>query len=173
MITQEFLALLLETLAATIPAGTHSGGADREACLAMACTMLEALHPADAKEAAAAARAIAAHFAAMDGFARAARPGIADDTAVRLRNNALAAARLADATTRPTRQAPLPKVEKPSRSAGHAAKLAMPPSQVRHRAEFPATPHGLPDMITQPTRRAGLHAETALSSAQPTVPVPG
>ena len=66
----------------------------------MACTMLEALHPADAKEAAAAARAIAAHFAAMDGFARAARPGIADDTAVRLRNNALAAARLADAVTR-------------------------------------------------------------------------
>jgi hypothetical protein len=70
MITQDFLALLLETLAATIPAGTHSGGADREACLAMACTMLEALHPADAKEAASAARAIAAHFAAMDGFAR-------------------------------------------------------------------------------------------------------
>ncbi len=173
MITQEFLALLLETLAATIPAAAHSGDAGREACLAMACTMLEALHPADAKEATAAARAIAAHFAAMDGFARAARPGITDDTAVRLRNNALAAARLADAATRPTRQAPLPKVEKPSRSSGHAANVAIPASQVRHRAELPATLHGLPDTITQPTRRAGLHGETALSSVQPTVPVPG
>jgi hypothetical protein len=86
----------------------------------MACTMLEALHPADAKEAAAAARAIAAHFAAMDGFARAARPGITDDTAVRLRNNALAAARLADAITRPRRQAAPPEAEKPSRSSGQA-----------------------------------------------------
>ena len=105
MITQEFLTLLLETLAAAIPAGAHSGEAGREASLAMACTMLEALHPADAKEAAAAARAIAAHFAAMDGFARAAKPGITDDTAVRLRNNALASARLADAITRPRRQA--------------------------------------------------------------------
>ena len=169
MITQEFLTLLLETLAAAIPAGAHSGEAGREASLAMACTMLEALHPADAKEAAAAARAIAAHFAAMDGFARAARPGITDDTAVRLRNNALASARLADAITRPRRQAALPEVEKPSRSSGQAANV----SQVRHRAELPATIPGLPDMITQPTRRAGLHGETALSSLRPTVPVPG
>jgi hypothetical protein len=160
MITQEFLTLLLETLAATIPAGAHPGDAGREASLAMACTMLEALHPADAKEAAAAARAIAAHFAAMDGFARAARPGIADDTAVRLRNNALAAARLADAVTRQRRQAPLPEVEKQSR--------------VRHRAELPATIPGLPDVATtQPMRRAGLHSETALSPVQPTVSVPG
>ena len=128
MITQEFLALLLETLAATIPAGTHSGDAGREACLAMACTMLDALHPADAKEAAAAARAIAAHFAAMDGFARAARPGITDDTAVRLRSNALAAARLADTVTRPRRQAPMPEVEKQPRSSGHAAPIAGAPS---------------------------------------------
>jgi len=169
MITQEFLTLLLETLAATIPAGAHSGDAGREACLAMACTMLEALHPADAKEAASAARAIAAHFAAMDGFARAAKPGITDDTAVRLRNNALAAARLADAITRPRRQAAPPEAEKPSRSSGQAANV----SQVRHRAELPATIPGLPDMITEPTRRAGLHGETALSSLQPSVPLPG
>ncbi len=169
MITQEFLALLLETLAATIPAGAHSGDAGREACLAMACTMLEALRPADAKEAAAAARAIAAHFAAMDGFARAARPGIADDTAVRLRNNALAAARLADAVARPRRQ----EGEKPSRSSATAANVVMPASRVRHRAELPATIPGLPDMAAQPTRRAGLHGETALSPVQPTVPVPG
>jgi hypothetical protein len=171
MITQEFLTLLLETLAATIPAGAHPGDAGREASLAMACTMLEALHPADAKEAAAAARAIAAHFAAMDGFARAARPGIADDTAVRLRNNALAAARLADAVTRQRRQAPLPEVEKQS---APAATVGMPASRVRHRAELPATIPGLPDVATtQPMRRAGLHSETALSPVQPTVSVPG
>ena len=169
MITQEFLTLLLETLAAAIPAGAHSGEAGREASLAMACTMLEALHPADAKEAAAAARAIAAHFAAMDGFARAAKPGITDDTAVRLRNNALASARLADAITRPRRQAAPAEVEKQSRSSGQAANV----SQVRHRTELPTTIPGLPDRMTQPARRAGLHGETALSSLRPTVPVPG
>ena len=118
MITQEFLALLLETLAATIPAGTHSGDAGREACLAMACTMLDALHPADAKEAAAAARAIAAHFAAMDGFARAARP--------------------ASLTTRPSVCAatPLPPRASPIRSRGRGA---------RRRCRRSKSNHGRPD----------------------------
>ena len=49
-------------------------------------------------EAAEAARAVAAHFAAMDSFARAARPGVADEKAVRLRANALAAGRMFSTT---------------------------------------------------------------------------
>ena len=102
MITQAFLVLLLDTLAETIPAGQ-----DREAGLTIARTLLEALRPADAKEAAQAARAIAAHFAAMDGFARAAKPGMSDETVIKLRSNALAASRLSDALARP-RQQPRP-----------------------------------------------------------------
>ena len=111
MITQAFLVLLLDTLAETIPAGQ-----DREAGLTIARTLLEALHPADAREAAQAARAIAAHFAAMDGFARAAKPGMSDETVIKLRGNALAASRLSDALVRP-RQQPRPRqAPKTSRS---------------------------------------------------------
>ena len=113
MITQEFLTLLLETLAAAIPAGAHSGEAGREASLAMACTMLEALHPADAKEAAAAARAIAAHFAAM---ALPARPGPAS------------------LTTRPSVCAttPSPPRASPMRSPGHDARQRRRKSRSNH-----------------------------------------
>ena len=66
MPTEAFIALLIEALAKTMPAGT--GVADREACLSTARVLLDAYRPADAKEAALAARAIAAHFAAMDSF---------------------------------------------------------------------------------------------------------
>ena len=112
MITQAFLALLLDTLAETIPAGQ-----DREAGLAIARALLEALRPADAKEAAQAARAIAAHFAAMDGFARAAKPGMSDETVIKLRSNALAASRLSDALVRP-RQQPQPTADTANQPLG-------------------------------------------------------
>ena len=56
MITQAFLVLLLDLL----PPRPSPAGEDREAGLTIARTLLEALHPADAKEGPAqAARAIA------------------------------------------------------------------------------------------------------------------
>src|SRR5207344_3293454 len=119
------LVLLLDMLAETIPAGQ-----DREAGLAIARALLEALRPADAKEGAQAARAIAAHFAAMDGFARAAKPGMSDETVIKLRCNALAASRLSDALMRP-RQPPQPlaNTENQPLAPGSAANPVMPASK--------------------------------------------
>ena len=168
MITQAFLVLLLDTLAETIPAGQ-----DREAGLAIARALLEALRPADAKEAAQAARAIAAHFAAMDGFARAAKPGMSDETVIKLRSNALAASRLSDALVRP-RQQPQPTADTANQPLGSgAANPAMPASKVRHRAELPLSIPGLPDTLERTTRRAALRSGTALAPVSPTIPVPG
>jgi hypothetical protein len=162
MSTEAFIALLIEALAKTMPAGT--GVADREACLSTARALLDAYRPADAKEAALAARAIAAHFAAMDSFARAARPGISDDTAIRLRGSAIAASRQSDALTRPRQQPRQPAAnEVVPRSTGATADLVMPASRVRHRAGQPVP--GAPDVGT-------LLGATALSPVRPTVPVP-
>jgi hypothetical protein len=169
MITQAFLALLLDTLAETIPAGQ-----DREAGRAIARALLEALRPTDAKEAAQAARAIAAHFAAMDCFARAAKPGMSDETVIKLRSNALAASRLSDALMRPPRHQPRPTASTENQPLGSgAASPAMPASQVRHRAELPLSIPGLPDTVIRTTRREAWRSETALAPVSPTVPVPG
>jgi hypothetical protein len=61
---------------------------------------LQALRPRNVIEAMLAARAIAAHYAAMDGFRRAVQPDISNADVVRLRSNAIAAARSFDATLR-------------------------------------------------------------------------
>ena len=53
--------------------------------------MFEAYQPRDAIAAMAAARAVAAHHAAMDNFTRTAQPGVSDEKVIRLRVNALAA----------------------------------------------------------------------------------
>ncbi len=53
------------------------------------------LQPGNAAEAAAAARSVAAHFAAMQMYARAARPGLSHETAMRLNSNANACSRTA------------------------------------------------------------------------------
>jgi hypothetical protein len=168
MITQAFLVLLLDSLAETIPAGQ-----DREAGLTIARALLEALQPADPKEAAQAVRAISAHFAAMDGFARAAKPGMSDETVIKLRNSALAASRLSDALVRPHRQ-PQPTGDAERQPLGTGAvNSAMPASKVRHRAEVPLSIAGLPDTPERMTRRAALRSETALAPVSPTIPVPG
>ena len=133
---------------------------------------MEALHPADAKEAAQAARAIAAHFAAIDGFARAAKPGMSDETVIKLRGNALAASRLSDALVRP-RQQPRPTASTENQPLGSGANPAMPASKVRHRAELPLSIAGLPDTLERMTRRAALRSETAFAPVSPTIPVPG
>ena len=88
--------LLMQARAQAMP----GGAAAAEENLAFARLLFEAMQPADAAEAALAARAIAAHAAAMDGFARAARPGLSDETVIKLRTNALAAGRVYDSACR-------------------------------------------------------------------------
>ena len=153
MITQAFLVLLLDSLAETIPAGQ-----DREAGLTIARTLLEALHPADAKEAAQAARAIAAHFAAMDGFARAAKPGMSDETVIKLRGNALAASRLSDALVRPRQQPRPTRTPKTSRSGP-----APPTLRCRHRrsATAPSCRCRSPACLTRWSGRRGARLGAA------------
>jgi hypothetical protein len=162
MPTEAFIALLIEALAKTMPSGM--GAADREANLSIARTLFEAYRPADAKEAALAARAIAAHFAAMDGFARAARPGLSDDTAVRLRASAIAASRLSDALTRPRQQPRQPAADATvPRSPGAAADTHH--AGIARAASGRTAIPGVPDVGT-------LLGATALSPVRPTVPVP-
>ena len=159
MIDPAFFTLLTDTLAKTVPAeaATDGGG------LAFARMLLEAWEPSDAMEAMLAAQAIAAHLAAMDGFARAAKPGVSDETAVRLRVNALAAGRRFDHLLGTVRRRNQPAPAATPRGHGRAAHHG---AGVRHR-EFP-----LPADATQPTRRAALHGGTALAAAMPTVAAP-
>src|SRR5271165_6858719 len=84
---------LHQALAATVPAGPDDSQATRDETRQAVRELFDALQPGDAADAQRAALAVAAAQAAMDGFARAARPGTSDDTATRLRGSALAAGR--------------------------------------------------------------------------------
>jgi hypothetical protein len=102
-----FINVLLKALAATLPAGIAEL-APRDEQLEAMRELLEGFNPRDAADAQLAAIAIAAAYAAMDGFARAAKPGMSHDTAMKLRKSALAAAR-AYATTLQTLRRPEPE----------------------------------------------------------------
>jgi hypothetical protein len=135
-----FLAQLTETLAGAMP-----GGSAEERCDA-ARAALEALQPCDIVEAMLAARVIAAHHATMDGYRRAMQPGVSDAEAVRLRNNAIAAARSFDAALRTLekRQGP---AEKPSQPDRQAARVQHAPPAPPASGETP------PDAETPMVRR--------------------
>jgi hypothetical protein len=135
-----FLDYLIATLAGTWPDG--SAEERRDAALAA----LQALQPRDMIEAMLAARMIAAHHATMDGYRRAMQPGVSDAEAVRLRNNAIAAARSFDAALRTLekRQGPSEKPSQPDRQA----------ARVQHAPPAPPEPgETLPDAETPIVRR--------------------
>ena len=167
MTNPAFLALLIDALAKTIPADADQSAAAREAGLAMARTLLEAWQPADAMEAALAARAIAAHLAAMDSFARAAKPGVSDEKAVRLRVNAIAAGRMFDRQFQAFR-----RQRQPAPARTPAANVAAAATRARHRTDPPLPVPGVPDAVMQATRRAALCSETALVAVGPTILAP-
>jgi hypothetical protein len=171
MTIDAFITLLIGTLVRTIPSTADQTEADRAANFSIVRTMIEAFHPTDPTEAAEAARAVAAHFAAMDSFARAAKPGVADEKAVRLRANALAAGRVFSTTLQNhRRQQRQPSGEdQRSHRPGRTTPTPAPASQVRHRAELLVQIPGLPDAATQPSQRAAWRSSTALAPVQPTV----
>ncbi len=174
MTTPAFIALLLAAVANSIPDDDATSDADRADRLSMARTLFEAFEPADALEAARAANAVAACLAAMDDFARAARPGVSDEKAVRLRGNALAAGRAFDAAVRARRGSRQPvRAEAQPRAAKPRGVARVPASQMRHRADLPMPVPDLTDAMAQATRRAGWHGTTALTAAQPTIIAPG
>ncbi len=105
--------------------------------VAFARMLLEAWEPSDAMEAALAVRAIAAHLAAMDGFARAAKPGVSDETAVRLRANAMAAGRQFDHLLQTVRRRRQPAPVATPRAPGRTAHNGAPHAGGRHGRSLP------------------------------------
>ncbi len=165
-----FITLLIGTLVETIPAPADQAEVGRAANRALVRTMLEAFHPADPTEAAVAARAVAAHFAAMDSFARAAKPGVPDEKAVRLRANAIAAARVFNAAMPGRHRQRQPSGTDPRpHHPGRRTATPAPASQTRHRADLPAPLAGLAGASAQASPRSAWHSSTALTAAQPTV----
>lgn len=132
---------LLKTLIAAIPAGTGDDQATEGENRATMRELLEALDPRDAADAQLAAIGIAAALSAMDSFVRAARPGVSDETAARLRSNALAAGRTYAAARRTLQRRP----EEPA-AAKHPAtrSVAKPPPAERPPAETPQAPSAPP-----------------------------
>jgi len=100
-VSPTLLRCLLRQLAAAIPfpkdTPDHIAAETHEA----ARELFFAKQPHDADEASAAIRAVTAHFAAMDLHARASKPGLTDDTVMRLRARADSCARAAGANRRP------------------------------------------------------------------------
>ena len=113
-----FIAHVMQTLGA---ATDQQRDATRE--------LFEALDPRDPADAQLAAIAVAAAQSAMDNFARAARPGVSDETAVRLRGSALAAGRAYATALRYLRkpQAMAAQPAKPARSRATPASAPQPP----------------------------------------------
>ena len=127
-------------------------GADTDQSRDATRELFEALDPRDPAEAQLAAIAVAAAQSAMDGFARAARPGVSDGTAMRLRGSALAAGRAYATALRYLRkpQAMAAQPAKPARSRATPA--------LRTPARPPAEPAGEtqeipPGFIALRTRR--------------------
>ena len=87
---------LIATLASTWP--LTDGSPDNR--LAAARAALEALRANDLAEIMVASRMIAAHHASMDSYRRSLRPGLCDADVTRLRANAVATGRAADAGQR-------------------------------------------------------------------------
>jgi len=156
-----FVALLLDTMLKTVPG---ENGQDDTARRDFARILFAAFKPSDAIEAALAARAVAAHFAAMDSYARAASPGTSDEKVLRLRGNAFAASRSFDAVLRT-----LDKRRKPAGQAAFqdtVAKTAQAakPTPAAPRLDVPIEIPGFPQPAKPTSRRAEYHATTSLNT---------
>jgi len=105
-VPRALLNCLLRMIIAALPTaglGSELAAETEEAARAMFFGM----QPRDPAEAAAVARAVSAHFASLHMYARAARPGLSDDTVMRLLATANKCARAADAA-RPLQAGPKP-----------------------------------------------------------------
>ena len=157
------LAAPLRMLAAAVPTGGLSPETAAEAREA-ARALFFAMRPRDAVEAAAAVRAVAAHFASMDMYARAARSGVSDDTARRLRTSAQACARAADAPQRATRPAQAAAPEpKPSAPPPASPKPAASPPPPRDDGFQPRDRFGKPIPIWESHRMTRAQILAALA----------
>jgi hypothetical protein len=88
-----FSRRLLKILAAATPSGDDDDPTELAEKRETTPELFDSLDPRDPADAMLAAIAVAAAQSAMDNFARAARPGMSDETVMRLRSKALAAGR--------------------------------------------------------------------------------
>ena len=162
-----FVALLIDTLARIVP-GT--GGRAEATRRDIARALFEALKPRDAVDAMLAARMLAAHYAEMDGYARATQPGLTDEKVIRLRANAIAASRSFDAALRTLEKRRAPAA--PKRAEARRPEAPVQPVQAAPQPE--AAPvvdpreqiPGWPDTPAAGQRRAAYHQTTALVPTQ-------
>jgi hypothetical protein len=146
--TEDFADILEFTLVSCVPANPEDSLETRARKLAAARRQFAAFHPNDDAEAQAAAMAVAIMLGAVDSLARAARPGIGNETAGRLRGNALTAARFYTTT--------LDKIRKRNRQA---ADDAAPRRKIVEPADPPQEQEPLADIpkieVFQPRDRRG------------------
>ncbi len=141
------LNCMLRLLAASLPMDGASAEIRAEN-LEAAREMFLASKPQDAVEAAAVVRSVAAHFASMDMYARAARPGLTDETARRLRASATACARAAEAAKRSMAKPPATAIRKSAKTE------ALPPTPVDYSKPTVVPPEPR-DECFQPRDRFG------------------
>jgi hypothetical protein len=91
--SRQFCRHLRQSVAAAVPSGSSDSEAALEDKRQAARELFDYLNPGNPADAHLAAIAVASAQSAMDNFARAARPGMSDDTVTRLRGSGLAAGR--------------------------------------------------------------------------------
>jgi hypothetical protein len=153
-----FIAMLIGTLTAMVPGSDDDTVETRRG---IAQLMFDTYQPRDAIEAMAAARAVAAHHAAMDNYTRAARPGVSDATADRLRATALAAGRSVEAMLR---------ARDKRREQQAAAGAKAPAPQPAANSEPPRQPIVRHEPVL-PASRPDYRASTALTTTQRLEPI--
>ncbi len=129
-----FIRSLLRSLAATLPRDDRTSDEITADMWDMARELFFDMNPQSAVEAVYAARAVAAHFAAMDMYARAAKPNTTNEKAQRMRNTAIAASRAFDTSLQRMEQRRARTAAKPAPAQAQPARPAFP--------TFPTLPPG-------------------------------
>ena len=130
-LSRVFARRLRQALATAVPDGSRQTAQE----------LFDSFDPDDPVDAQLAALAVAAAQSAMDGFARAARPGISDETAIRLRGSALAAGRAFAVWARTLRNRES-AAEQPRAAAAPAPQPQPQPPAAEPAREVPEVPPG-------------------------------
>jgi hypothetical protein len=134
-----FARYVRHALADAVPIGPDDSQETRDLKRQAAQELFDSFDSVDPAEAQLAAIAVAASLAAMDSFARAARPGTSEATAARMRGSALAAGRAYSGWLHTLRERqPVAEQDKPA--AAPASRTKPPPIEPVH--EVPAVPPG-------------------------------
>lgn len=133
-LSRVFIRSLLRALAATLPNDDRTTAEITDDMWEMARELFFDMHPNSAIEAVYAARAVAAHFAAMDMYARAAKPEMSNEKVLRLRNSAIAASRSFDTALR---RMELRQARPTARPTHYLAPPTMPPARLGAQGKQP------------------------------------